>query len=303
MKPVALLSTIIFMIGSVAMAADVQDKSTSERPAVGAVFRRVIDLASQTTPSLGQTTPEKPAATEPRPKFVRTADFYLKDGTFIYGKLVSEDKNKVTIEHIEGSKIVAATYGRRQIEPRTFQIKSVPAAKYYTELAEYFAARTWDFENDADDFIQAIRCYEAAKRAITGNSEQDRQRIKSIEEKIKELQADRQVWAREVQSRAKLRQTEFEAEYQARFSLLKNQIEANTTKLNEAIARLDKLVTNLQENHQKLEQNFAAMDQQLRGQLSILAEQIEINRSIIDPFYRASRLRYPYSRFYGRYGY
>ncbi len=166
------------------------------------------------TTASGQEVPgQTPAALAPRANSVRTVDFHLRTGELIYGKVLTEDKNKITIERLDESKIVVNTYGRREIDPRTLDIKTVPEYRYYLDLADYFAGRTWDFRDDPDDFIQAIRCCEKAKSALgTTAAGQDSERIEQINERIKKLEADRQVWEIQVKSRAELKKLKFEAE-------------------------------------------------------------------------------------------
>jgi type I site-specific restriction endonuclease len=229
-------------------------------------------------------------------------DFHLKDGKLLFGKLVDEDKNKITIEQLEGSKIIVSIYSKRDIDPRTLQIKTVPEYKYYIDLAEYFSGRTWDFTDDPDDFIQAIRCYEKAKLLTTGAETQDNDRIGQIDEKIKQLQSDREVWTREVESRAKLKKLEFEAEMENRLKELEAKVTASTQKVNESVDRLDKAITQIQDNQRKLEQSITVMEQETSRRLNIMAEQAEANRRLTDPFYFAPRYRYPYG-YYDRPGY
>lgn len=261
---------------------------------VNPILRKVLDIAA-TTRQRTTETPQPVEISKPRTYSVRTADFYLKDGKLVFGKLITEDKNKVTIEHIDGSKIIVDTYSKRDMDPRTLQTKNVSAGKYYQDLAEYFAGRIWDFDDDPDDFIQAIRCYEKAKQFITGTSKLNVERIQLIDKKISGLKTDRQVWEREVQSRAKLKELEFKAEFQTRFNELENKIDAGTQKIDQSIQRLDKILTDIQDDHQKLEQNFPALEQDLRRQLNILADQVQANRRMLDPYYRRPR---PYG-YYG----
>ncbi len=269
-----------------------------------------IKPTMQRAPRIGAQTQQKTAETSQaarqpsrlRPNSVKMADFYLRNGQLVFGKLVSEDKNKVTIEQLTASKIIVTTYSRREIDPRTLHTKSVPEYKYYMDLAEYFSSQTWDFRDDPDDFIQAIRCYEKAQQAIVGTSRQDSERIEQINEEIKRLQADRQVWAREVESRAKLKKLEFEAEVQTRLNELEDRIDTSSQKIDESAERLDNIIREIQDNRQRLEQSFSMMEQDIRRQLNILASQVEANRRVIDPFYGYLGPRYPY-RYYNRPGY
>jgi len=118
----------------------------------------------------------------------------------VFGKLVSQDKNKITVGRLDGSRIIISTYSKREIDIRTLHSKNVLEARYYLEPAEYFSGRTWDFTDDPDDFIQAIRCYEKAKQSITETQGRDSDRIEGINKKMEQLQADRRVWIREIES-------------------------------------------------------------------------------------------------------
>lgn len=238
----------------------------------------------------------------PRKNFIKMTDFHLRNGKLVSGKLVSEDKNKVIVEQMDGSRIVVSTYSKREIDARTLHTKNVPEAKYYLNLAEYFAGRTWDFRDDPDDFIQAIRCYEKAGRSVAETQGRDLEKIEQINKKIEQLQADRQVWIRETSSRAKLKKLEFEAEVQTRLNELEDRINTSSQKNDESAEQLDNIIREIQDNRQRLEQSFSMMEQDIRRQLNILASQVEANRRIIDPFYGYLSPRYPY-RYYNRPGY
>ena len=262
---------------------------------------RVADRTEPQTPEL--VLPSETPTPRSRTSTIRTADFYLKNGRLAFGKLVSEDRNKIIIEQIEGSNVIVATYSKRDIDPRTLQVKNISASKHYLDLAEYFAGRTGDFRDDPDDFIQAIRFYERAKVLITGTSKQDTEKIREIDQKVAMLEADRDVWTKQVQSRAKLRELEFQAEFQARFSELEAKINASTVKIDESVKRFDEVLAEVQQNSQKLEQHIPAMEQDLRRRLDILGAEVDANRRLIAPFGR-NPYRYGYgTEFYYRRGY
>ncbi|GAF91417.1 unnamed protein product, partial [marine sediment metagenome] len=44
----------------------------------------------------------------PRMNSIKTVNFYLKNGQLVFGKLVSEDRNKVTVEQLKKSSIVVS---------------------------------------------------------------------------------------------------------------------------------------------------------------------------------------------------
>jgi hypothetical protein len=256
-------------------------------------FRCFPNVYAQTTPGkstieaekLLTETPRK--TTRPKRDFVRTVDFYLRDNEkLVFGKLVSENRNKITVEHREGSIIVTTTYSRREIDTRTLSIKNIPAVKYYLNLAEYFSARTWDFRNDPDDFIQAIRCCEKARQSLADNQKQDSDRIDRIDKKIKQLKADREIWTREVESRAKLKKLEFEATIETRLKELEDNFAASRQKV-------DKAAADMKNKQQEFENAITAIDTAVSEQLQILENEIETNRRIIDrTSYYPRRYRY-----------
>jgi len=243
-------------------------------------------LACATTANPGTPGQEVPGQTPTtltrRANSVRTADFHLRTGELIFGKLLTEDKNKITVERLEESRIVVQTYGRREIDTRTVDIKTVPEYRYYLELADYFAGRTWDFRDDPDDFIQAIRCCEKAKSALGGSAAggQDSERIEQINERIKKLEADRQVWESQVKSRAELKKLEFEAEAVNKLKELEDKVNAGSQQVTKSVERLDKAITDIQENHRKLEGGLFGIQQQL----NVLADRTAVNARLLDPW-------------------
>jgi len=232
---------------------------------------------SESTLETKQTVLETPRrSTRPRVNFVKTVDFHLRDNeNLVFGKLISEDRNKITIERLDQSRIIISTYSKRQINSRTLHTKNIPEARYYLDLAEYFSGRTWDFRDDPDDFIQAIRYCEKAKQSLTSAQREDSERIDQINEKIKKLQADRDIWIKEVQSRAKLKKLEFEATIETRIKELEDKVTANNQKV-------DKIISDMKDNQLKLENAITAIDAGVYEQLEILKDGIETNRRIID---------------------
>jgi len=258
-------------------------------------FRCFSNAYAQTAPSESniekeQTVFETPRKTaRPRMDFVKMVDFYLRDSEkLVFGKLVLEDRNKITVERLDESRIIVSTYSKREIDARTLRTKNIPEAKYYLELADYFSGKTWDFRDDPDDFIQAIRCWEKAKQSIAETQGQDSERIVEINKKIKRLQADRKVWVREVESRAKLKKLEFEATIETRIKELEDKVAASSQ-------QVDETMTDIKDNRQKLERDISEMDRVLSERLEMLEDVVETNSRIIDSIDRA--LNY-YPRYY-----
>jgi len=240
----------------------------------------------------------------PRMNIIKMVNFHLRSGELVYGKLVSEDKNMITVEKLDESKIVVSTYSKREIEPRTLETKTVPEYRYYLDLAEYFSARTWDFRDDPDDFIQAIRCCEKAKQLVLDTQTPDSERIEQINEKIQKLQADRQVWEREVESRAKLKKLEFEAEIENRLKELENKVNMRSQQVDKSLNQLNEFMTEMKDNYQRLEQNISGISQDLSRRLNMLADRFDANIRLIDPWgwSLSPRYYYPYRPYYYRPG-
>ena len=215
---------------------------------------------NQRTVKTEQKTPETSPETKkskPKTSFVKTAGFYLRNGKLVFGKLVSEDKNKITVEQLDEGRVVVSTYSKREVDTRTLHIRKVLEYKYYIGLGEYFSGRTWDFKDDPDDFIQAIRCYEKAKQSVEENQTRGSLKIEQINISLKQLQADRQVWIRETASRAELKKLEFEAEIETRLKELEDKINANSQQVNKSMEQLDKIIADMKDNRQKLEKSIS----------------------------------------------
>ncbi len=269
---------------------------------IAPILKRVLGVTGRTEKETAETPaaeitlpgPAVQGTSKARMSTIRTVDFYLKDGKLIFGKLIAEDRNKVTVEQVEESTLIVGTYSKRDMDAKTLQVKTIAESKYYEDLAEYFAGRAWDFKDDPDDFIQAIRCYERARKLITGASELDAERIKQMGDKVTQLEADRVVWEKQVQSRAKLKELEFQSQFETRFKELGDKIDASSQKIEQAIARLDKAVTEVQQNHDKLEKSLPALEQDLRRRLDVLGQEVETNRRLLDPYNAYPRRPYGY---------
>ena len=128
--------------------------------------------ASVGEPNKGVAVSETPtAAAKPRARIesITMVDFYMRDGNTVSAKLLKDDPTQLVVEEPSESTIVTRTYSKREVDTRTIRTRPMPEWQYYVRLAEYFTARTWDFVDDPDDFIEAIRCYEKAKESLQGS--------------------------------------------------------------------------------------------------------------------------------------
>jgi len=260
---------------------------------ISPILQRVRDVSSATD-RRSTTSFSSDDMLTTRIRSIRTVDFHLKNGKLVFGKLISEDRNKVIVEQIEGSTLIVATYSKRDIETRSLQAKNVSASKYYTEMAEYFAGRTWDFKDDPDDFIQAIRFYQRSKQLIEGTSQLDREKSKEIDRKVAELEADREVWTKQVESRPKLKELEFQAEYITRFTELESKINESAQMIEASVAQIDTVLADVKKNTETLDTNIPALEQDLRRRMDLLGAEVDANRRLLDPYGRSRRGDYGY---------
>ncbi len=211
----------------------------------------------------------------PKPAVIKMVDFHLRDGQLIFGKLISDDKNKLTVERLDESRIVVSTYSKRDIDARTMQTKNILEYKYYTDLAEYFSGRTWDFRDDPDDFIQAIRCYEKARELVLETQSPDSKKVTQIDKKIEQLKEERQAWTEQAESRARLKSLEFEAGMEKR-------IEELEAMINQARRRTEKNKADIRDNSVKLNRNISAMKKDITRQFDVMVNRIETNAALLN---------------------
>lgn len=257
--------------------------------------------------SEGQAEPNQPAVqsdsdaavesderARPRLAFVKTAEFYLRNGELAFGKLIDDDKNHITIEQLEGSDVVVKTYSRMEIDGRTLYIKNVPEYKHYLDLADYFSGRTWDFKDDPDDFMHALRAYENAKRSAI-LAERRQSEIDEIDQKIQNVQTQMDTWQQQMQARAKLKELEFKATFEEKLNGLQEQLANNSQLTAELAEGLDRLSTQVSQSTRQLDNRIASRDRSIEQQLKTLAERIQTNRNLIETM---ERYWYDYRPYY-----
>jgi len=250
------------------------------------------DLYAKTASNDATDRPESQTLNEPvvtvRPRskmdFIKYVNCHLRNGQLVFGRLISEDKNKITIEQPQAGRIVVSDYSKREIDLRTMDVKNIPHFQYYLDLAEYFSSKTWDFTDDPDDFIQAIRCYENAKSLLESYRPSD-EKLAEIQSKIEHLQADRKVWIRETTSRAELKKLEFEAEIEKKLSALEEKIDTADSKLQAGFDRIDDVAEGMDDRYAGLAKTLSGRDKDFTRRLNILAERIQINRGLIDQLF------------------
>lgn len=211
-------------------------------------------------------------------------DFYLRDGNTVSGKLLSEDDTQVVVEQVVGSTIVPRDYSRKEIDTRTLKKRSVPESRYYVQMAEFFVSKTWDFADDPDEFIQAIRCYEKAKQSLqSGGAEAEK--IAEIDKAIEKVHNDRDVWTREVESRAKLKKLEFDAEAENRLKKLESKVAESVTQVNSSIKYLDKTAEDMKKDYQRIETTIDGLNKEWGQQIRELQRRVQEDQTAINDIY------------------
>ena len=255
---------LVLLLTGFAASVDEPNKGDAVRPAVP---------ASETPITIA-----KPKA---RVDSVTMVDFFMRDGNTVSGKLISDDPTQLIVEQPSESTVVTKTYSKREVDTRTVRTRSMPEWQYYSRLAEYFTARTWDFVDDPDDFIEAIRCYEKAKQSLQAGGANS-EKIVDIDKAIKKIQDDREVWTREVESRAKLKKLEYDAEAENRLKKLERSVAESNVKLNESVKSLDKTADGLKNDYTNLNKSMGDLNKDMVKQVNNLQVQLNDDRILIN---------------------
>jgi hypothetical protein len=222
---------------------------------------------------------------KPRAKVdtVTIVEFYMRDGNTVTGRLLSDDSTQLIVEQPVESVAIPRTYSKREVDTRTVRTKPMPEWQYYVRLAEYFSAKTWDFVDDPDEFIGAIRSYEKAKQLLQASGlVADNERIADIDKAIKKVQDDREVWTREVESRAKLKKLEYDAEAENRLKKLERTIAENNVKLSESIKYLDKTAEGLKNDYKNMDKSIGDLNKDMVKQINNLQAQLNDHLVLIN---------------------
>lgn len=257
----------------------------------------ILDVYAQTNASLkGNETKrviaptlEKDRKQASKIRSVKVVYFTLKNGKLVSGRVISEDRYEITAEQVDGSSIFVSTYIRdRDIERETLRYKTVSELAYCEDVAEYFANRTWDFKDDPDDFLHAIRFYKKAKQLVTKAGYEDSKKAAQIENKIEQLEADRQVWVKETEARAELKDLEFRATFDVKLKELEDEIRAIREQLPE-------IRTGINNNYERLQEAFYNSHKDLELKLEKIGQGVELNKQEIDRLWHRYRHlpRYP----------
>jgi len=158
----------------------------------------------------------------------RKTAFTLKTGESVLGKVISEDINQLTILEVKQSKMVTNVYQRNNIDLKTLTYSTLPEYKYWQELGDYFYNRTWDFNDDPDDFLQSQRCCEKAKDLLTESLGSNHPLVKELTEKIENITQEQIKWEAQAQTRARLTKLEIESTLELKLNEIKEIAQQNS---------------------------------------------------------------------------
>ena len=110
----------------------------------------------------------------------------------------------------------------------------------------------------------------------------DNDKIADIDKSIKKVRDDREVWTREVESRAKLKKLEYDAEAENRLKKLERTIAEGNAKLTESIKAMDKTAEGLKNDYANMDKTVGELNKDMVKQITNLQVQINDNRVLIN---------------------
>ncbi|MGD0785994.1 MAG: hypothetical protein ABR969_09290 [Sedimentisphaerales bacterium] len=158
---------------------------------------------------------------------VQLISFNLTGGQRINGKLVSEDPYQIEINEVKGSRIVLAIYNKNDVDKNSVIYKTVSELDYWRDMGKYFLQKVWDFQDDPDEYMQAIRCYQKARTIAEDALGSDHKLVAELNEKIDQTEKDMNTWAEQAKSRSDLRKLEMLSTLDVRLQKIEGQINAN----------------------------------------------------------------------------
>jgi hypothetical protein len=159
---------------------------------------------------------------------VQLISFNLTGGQRINGKLVSEDPYQIEIDQVKGSRILLSTYSKNDIDKTSIIYRTVSELDYWRDTGKYFLQKVWDFQDDPDEYMQAIRCYQKAKAITEDALGSDHKLVTELDEKIDEIEKDMDKWAGQAKSRLEMRNLEVLSTLDVRLQKFQEQISANS---------------------------------------------------------------------------
>lgn len=224
---------------------------------------------------------------------IKIISFTNTQGQKIRAKVIEEDRSQVVVSQPQGSKLKTVIYSRNEIISDTVFQQTISEFEYWQKMGQYFSNRTWDFDHDADDFIQAIRCYENAKKIVAAIRGPQHELTIDVHKKIEKLEQQKQQWTIKLKERIELRELETKSQLTDKLEKIDERIIVN----NEVLATLNQDITALAEKMETLNDLKGDIEkdrQTMDRQISDLIKKIDSNTREIDYIWRKYRDRYEY---------
>ncbi|MFA6185916.1 MAG: hypothetical protein WC770_01720 [Phycisphaerae bacterium] len=214
---------------------------------------------------------------------VQLISFVLNSGQSVSGRLESEDAFEIKLSQIEGASIVSAKYYKNDIDKKTIIYKNISELDYWRNTGDYFLQKVWDFQNDPDEFIQAIRCFQRAKSLVADALGENHKLVAELDEKIKQINADMQRWSQQAKGRAEMRNLETLATLDARLEKFQQQLEENSKAVADLRAELKNISSS--DSSEQLREKVSSADVMIR----VLEQRMTKLESDMDSLWRWNR--------------
>ena len=215
---------------------------------------------------------------------VRLVSFILNGGQRVSGRVESEDAFEIRLSEIKDAEIVSFRYYKNDIDKKSIIYKNVSGLDYWRDTGEYFLRKVWDFQNDPDEFIQAIRCFEKAKILVQDAVGAGHKLAAELDEKISRINADMQKWSEQARTRVEMRNLETLATLDSKLQQFQEQIAENSKAVSDLRTEI-KNVSAASGNYEQLRDKVNNSDIWMR----VFEQRIIKLESDMDNFWRWNR--------------
>lgn len=207
------------------------------------------------------------------------------EGKTVWARVITEDREYVTISYPENSRIVTNTIHRDMIIENSMVHQNISEFDYWKQMAEYFYAKTWDFQNDGQDFVQAKRCYQNARDVVINLRGKDHAMAKEIDSKISELDREAEKWIEMVKEKVEFDKLEFQSRLQIQMVQFDSTLTDNTLaieKIQEDVEKLQEMPDAIENLKKEIVKSFEAVN----GDMKSISQDVEKNSLRIDRIWR-----------------
>jgi hypothetical protein len=170
---------------------------------------------------------------------------------------------KPVAEMLYSGKILPSSYSRLDMEPRSINYQTVSEYQYWMNTGQYFESRTWDWQDDADEFAQALRCYQTAQDLATAGMGAGSTAAQDADERVRKVLESRQKWIETAKPRAEMAELE-----------LKSTLAQRLDNINKSLLALQSNVDGLNQSRANYETSLAAYQRDVNARLDRMSEDI-----------------------------